>query len=78
MRKISVSKFKATCLALLESVKKTGEPVLVTKRGAPLAQVLPPPPSSERKSWFGCLAGTVKVRGDIVEPLGTEDWEALR
>lgn len=77
MRKISVSKFKATCLALLESVKKTGEPILITKHNVPLAQVLPPPPSVESNSGYGCMAGKTRILGDIIEPIGTEDWEAL-
>ncbi|MBN1422673.1 MAG: type II toxin-antitoxin system Phd/YefM family antitoxin [Planctomycetes bacterium] len=78
MRKIAVSKFKATCLAVLESVKRTGEPILITKRNEPLAQVLPPPVETGKKSWFGCMAGTVEILGDIMEPIGVEDWEALQ
>jgi len=40
-----VSKFKATCLARLERVRRTGRPLLITKRGVPIAQVVPPPPA---------------------------------
>jgi prevent-host-death family protein len=77
MKKVSVSQFKATCLALLESVRRTGEPIVVTKRGEPLAQILPPSPRRD-KTWFGCMAGTGAVRDDIVEPLDPSAWEALR
>ncbi|MBI3962977.1 MAG: type II toxin-antitoxin system Phd/YefM family antitoxin [Deinococcus sp.] len=78
MDKIAVSKFKATCLALLERVRKTGEPLLITKRGVPIAQVLPPPqPAPQELSVFGCMAGAAEEVGDIVQPLPEEDWEAL-
>lgn len=79
MESIAISKFKATCLSLLDRVKKTGQPVLVTKRGEPIAQVVPPPPPEPPAgSTFGCMAGTARELGDIVEPLDEEDWEALR
>lgn len=79
METIAISKFKATCLALLDRVNKTGEPLLITKRGKPVAQVTPPPPPEPpKKSAFGCMAGTAKILGDIVEPLGEEDWEVYR
>ncbi len=78
METIAISKFKATCLALLERVRKTGEPILVTRRGFPVAQILPPPAPKPAKSGFGCMRGTIEILGDIVEPLGSEDWEALR
>lgn len=71
-----VSKFKATCLAVIERVRRTGEPVLITKRGVPVAQLVPPPRPSGRRSGFGALRGTVEYLGDIVEPLGEEEWEA--
>ena len=40
---VSISEFKAKCLALVDMVKKTGQPLLITKRGEPIAQVVPPP-----------------------------------
>ena len=39
---LAISEFKATCLKVLDQVRKTGKPVLVTKRGEPLALVVPP------------------------------------
>lgn len=76
---IAISKFKATCLGLLERVSKTGEPILVTKRGKPIAQVIPPPqPQPVEESAFGCMRGTSEQLGDIVGPLSAEDWEVLR
>lgn len=78
MDTITVSKFKATCLSALDRVRRTGRPLLITKRGEPLAQVLPPPKKEpSTMSAFGCMADGVEEIGDVVEPLGAEDWEAL-
>jgi prevent-host-death family protein len=78
MESIPVSKFKATCLARLERVRQTGRPLLITKRGVPIAQVVPPPPAMAPASGFGVMAGTVIEHGDIVAPLDESEWEALR
>lgn len=79
METIAISKFKATCLSLLDRVKKTGQPLLVTKRGEPIAQVVPPPPpEAPAGSAFGSMAGSGRILGDIVEPLGEDDWEVLK
>lgn len=79
MHTISISRFKATCLAALERVRKTGEPLLITKHGVPIAQVLPAPaPSPQAASAFGCMAGTADEIEDILAPLPEEDWEVLR
>ncbi len=79
MEIIAISHFKATCLGVLERVRKTGQPILVTRRGSPVAQILPPPaPAPAKTSAFGCMRGTAEEIGDIVGPLPAEDWEALR
>ena len=76
METIAISKFKATCLSLLDRVKKTGQPLLITKRGEPVAQVVPPPPPEPPAgSAFGSMAGSAEILGDIVEPLGEGEWE---
>ena len=64
METLSVSKFKATCLSSLEKVKTTGESLLITKRGEPIALVIPPPPP-KLKNTFGCMKGTISIEGDI-------------
>jgi len=70
--------FKATCLALLDKVKRTGQPILVTRRGEPIAEVVPPPPLEKPPSWLGSFQSTGRIVGDIVSPaLDEEDWEAL-
>jgi prevent-host-death family protein len=79
MDQISISKFKATCLAVLERVRQTREPILVTRRGVPVAEIKPPP-EEHAGSWLGAMAGTLDIVGDIVtSPAEPEDtWEALR
>jgi len=79
IEEIAISKFKATCLAVLERVRKTGKPVLVTRFGQPVAEVVPPPVPTRPANWIGSFAGTAKIVGDIVSPATDEDdWEALR
>lgn len=75
---LPVSRFKATCLAALERVRRTGRPLLVTKRGVPIAQVIPAPAPKLEESAFGAMRGTAEELADIVEPLPEEEWEVLR
>ena len=79
LQEISISKFKATCLRLLDNVKKTGHSLLVTRKGEPIALVTSPPPPPRPKAWLGSLKDTVKITGDIVSPvLDEKDWEVLQ
>ena len=76
---MAISEFKATCLSVLERVRRTGQPIIVTKRGEPIAQVCPPAPSVAASAWIGSLAGSVKFLGDIVSPaVDPDEWEANR
>jgi prevent-host-death family protein len=78
MREIAISKFKATCLAVLEDVRKTGTPVRVTRFGRPMAEVLPPRPAT-KTSWLGCMKDSLEITGDIVGPAGAFDgWTASK
>lgn len=79
MESMAVSRFKATCLAVLERVRRTKQPVLITRFGKPVAEVVPPPPAPRPKDWMGSLAGTGSIAGDIIGPAGDEHaWEVLR
>ncbi len=79
METMPVSKFKATCLAVLQRVKRTGRPVLITRFGQPVAEVTPPRPRASRADWLGSMAGTAETRGDIVGAVTDEkDWAAVR
>ena len=78
MQEIAISKFKATCLAVMEQVRITRKPVLVTRFGKPVAEIVPPPPPAAPRDWIGSLKGTAKITGDIIAPaLDEEEWEAL-
>jgi prevent-host-death family protein len=68
MREIAISKFKATCLAVLEDVRRTGAPVRVTRFGKPVAEIVPSRPS--KTTWLGCMRDSMEVRGDISGPVG--------
>jgi prevent-host-death family protein len=79
MEEIAISKFKATCLEVLERVRRTRRPVLVTRFGKPVAEVSPPSASQRTGAWLGSLAGTGHIAGDIVSPASdVEDWEILK
>jgi len=69
---IAAGEFKAQCLALLDEVAETGKEIIVTKRGKPVAKVVPiEPPKS--------LEGSVTILGDIISPAFDEDdWEMNR
>ena len=49
MKEIAISKFKATCTAVLEEVQRTGKPVRVTRFGKPVAEVVPAEPEKATK-----------------------------
>jgi prevent-host-death family protein len=75
---MAISKFKAKCLAVLERVRKTGEPVLITRFGHPIAEVVPPG-YGKRPVRLGTGAGKMEILGDIVGPTGDEsEWEAAQ
>jgi len=75
---ITISQFKATCLAVLDKVKRTGQPVLVTRHGKPVAMIDPPPPPEKRSSWLGSFKTRGKITGDIVAPAAPEEeWSVL-
>jgi len=73
MKTVPAAKFKANCLALMDKVQETGEFVVITKHGKPVAKLVPA--ERERRNMWGDLAATVKILGDIESPV-TNDWEA--
>ena len=78
MINVTATEFKAKCLKFLDEVAKTGELIVITKHGQPVAQVSPASPSSHRYPQ-GSLFGTIETVGDIIEPvLSPEDWDAER
>lgn len=80
MEEIPISKFKATCLAVLERVRTSGEPVLVTRHGHPVARIETAAPKRRlARRPMGSMVGTGQILGDIVAPAFDEkEWDALR
>lgn len=75
VKNVSVTEFKAHCLEFLNQVAKTGEPLLLTKRGKPTAMVSPPPADTS-KAWVpGEFRDKAKIVGDLIAPYD-EPWEA--
>ena len=72
-RLIAAGEFKAKCLKLLDEVAQTRKPLIVTKFGKPVAQIVPIPPA--RVELFGALRGSILWEGDIISPI-EDEWEA--
>jgi len=79
MKEIAISEFKAKCLAILEQVEKTKQPICITRHGKPVAEVVPTTPVADRAALFGSMRDSMKILGDIVSPvIDLDDIEALR
>jgi prevent-host-death family protein len=76
MKTMAVSQFKAHALRTLGEVSTSRESVLITKRGKPLARVVPI--DDAQRGRPGRLADAFVDEHDIVSPLGAEAWEANR
>jgi len=78
MQEIAISEFKAKCLGLLEQVRQTRKPILITRFGKPVAEVVPPSPQASRE-WLGSMKDRIEIIGDIISSAtDPSDWEALR
>jgi prevent-host-death family protein len=71
MREIPLKKFRAQCLAILDRVQKTKEPVVITRHGRPLAKLVPINQINAAE-FLGRLEGIIKVVGDIESPIWPE------
>jgi len=67
---IAAGEFKAKCLHLLDEVAQRRAPLVITKRGKPIAKLVPI--DDKPIDIYGCMAGTGRIVGDIVSPL--DDW----
>ena len=77
IKTIAAGTFKARCLRLMDEVQSTRQPLLITKKGRPVAKLIPAnePPDD----IFGCMRDQVEIVGDIESPVvPLEDWEALK
>jgi len=78
MKEINASEFKAKCLAILDEVARTGQPVTILKRGKPVARLVPSVVQTGAYPQEG-LFGSVTICGDIMEPVFEPDvWEATQ
>jgi len=75
MKTIKASEFKAKCLQIMDQVAETGEPVLITKNGVPITELIRA--KRKPKTLFGAMKGSAKIKGDIVAPIEVE-WNAVR
>jgi len=75
MATIQASEFKAKCLALMEQVAATGETLVITKNGRPIAELHRYSPG-RAESPFG-LHPNVRISGDVVAPLEQQAWEVM-
>ena len=75
MKTMGITDFKTHALKVLSEIAKTKEPIIVTKRGKPLVEVIA---FSEEKSLPGKLSEALVFENDIVSPLGEEIWNACK
>ena len=77
MKTLAAGTFKAQCLALMDEVAATREPIVITKRGKPVAKLIPV--ETEKDDIFGFMAGKGRITGDIVSPaFDLDDWDCLK
>lgn len=77
-KSMAISEFKATCLSVLEQVRRTGTPVVVTKRGIPIAEVVPLSLATAGSDWIDSMRGTATLNDDLIAPASSPgDWEVL-
>ena len=67
MRTIAASEFKAHCLRVMDDVRRRREPVVITKRGVPVAKLVPADASAT--DVFNVLKGHLEIVGDVVSPI---------
>ena len=75
MKTMPAGEFKARCLRVMEEVKKYRTPVVITKKGRPVAKLVPP--DAPTTDVFGCMAGSARIGGDIEAPVvAAGTWNA--
>ena len=70
---IPAGEFKAKCLKIMDTVKETHRPIIITKHGKPVAKLVPVI-DEKPKSLFGAMKGSLTVNDDITKPLD-ESWD---
>jgi prevent-host-death family protein len=77
MKTMPAGEFKARCLKVMDEVQTTRQPIVITKKGRPVAKLVPA--DGQPRDIFGCMKGEIEIAGDIVSSvIPLEDWEVLR
>jgi prevent-host-death family protein len=77
MKKMAAGSFKIHCLAVMDEVQAKRDTVVITKRGKPVAKLIPA--DSDSDDIYNFLAGKGAITGDVVSPaLGREEWGKLK
>ena len=71
---IKASEFKANCLKLMDAISESGEEIVITKNGKPIAKLVP---YQDPRSMIGMFEGEIEILGDIMEPIDVE-WDAQK
>ena len=71
-RYVAAADFKANCLRLMDEVAQRRQPITITKRGKPVAKLVPI--EAEAIDLFGRMAGSIKICGDIINPIEDAGW----
>jgi prevent-host-death family protein len=71
---ITAAEFKAKCLRLMDDVARQRTPIVITKRGKPVAKLVPV--DEAPIDIFGRMRGTIKICGDIISPMDEDEWTA--
>jgi prevent-host-death family protein len=78
MAKVGATEFKAKCLELMDRVQARRETVVITKRGKPVAKLVPLE-RGRTAGLFGCMTAKASITGDITAPaIAAESWETVR
>ena len=75
---LNISEFKAKCLKLLDETGKKGQEYTITKKGVPIARVIPIHPMPREGFLRGSMKGLIHIRGDIVHFDTSDLWEVLK
>ena len=72
-KSVAATEFKAHCLALLEEVRQTRQPLLVTRHGKPVVEISPYMSRSSEQP--NPLKGSLLFEGDVISPI-EEKWDS--
>jgi prevent-host-death family protein len=78
MKRLTAATFKKKCLAVIDDVHARKESVVITKRGKPVAKLVPMDDGEDQDSIFGFMKGKARIKGDVVRPaLTRKEWGSL-